>query len=219
MDCSKQPDVCQVGGRRTQDAVVSVLRDGTFWVFLISMLIVAIVSFFVMRNGLAANPNVENESPPSQVFTVAWIFFYAALVFVCYFSTKMATYTQQVGIYVNFFITMILLVSWVVSFANRNYKTGTIIIILLLILAIILFVQIWMINNVYAFVILFYVIWLCIALYMSVNLQQSQINNSSTEVSISIEDSDDDSPELPSPECSSSEESGDDYPKTETMIL
>lgn len=195
MNCARSPEICAIGGRETQDKVTQVLRDGRFWIFMISIIIVAIVSSIIMNKGLQQQ-EIPSWTPPSGVFVVVWMFLYAVLAFVCYFAVINGTQRQQWGIYITFFITMILLLSWVWSFAKQAYQAGIIIIGLLIIVAIALFIQVWMIDNIYSFILLAYIIWLFVALFFNIKWQSDSVNNMElSDVEITVED---DSPELPS---------------------
>lgn len=107
-------------------------------------------------------------TPPSWVFTPAWIFLYILILFsiITYAYTK--TPKNKTGGYVFFGIQMVLNLLWTpVFFHFQNIRLSFLIICLLMIFIILTIIAFYKVSKIAAALLVPYIIWVGFAIYLN----------------------------------------------------
>lgn len=112
--------------------------------------------------------NKPNLTPPSWVFTPAWIFLYILILFsiITYAFTKTAK--NKTAGYVFFGIQMILNLLWTPAFFHfQNIRLSLVIICLLMIFIILTIIAFYKVSKIAAALLVPYIIWVGFAIYLN----------------------------------------------------
>lgn len=205
MECGDNKELCEVGGKRTQDHLTNVLRNGVFWVFFILTLIAVIIMVVMMGCGVnnLKMYQVPSWVPSSELFIILWVFAYILLAYIGYKAVGIGNRTHQIITYVLFALILITQLIWTyLFFTKSNFSSALIALAFTLIFAVILFIQMWYLNYFLGFLMLIYLIWLFVCLAITF-----QLYNSSNECDkVTTEEECESHHDLPSPDSSDCEE-------------